>query len=102
MSKETKRDLFGFPIKDAQINNASEHEPENLKKANSFDSFMFGGPRRTEKQPEKKKSSYSGILDQIDIDEVLHHVDTLIGSAKELKPLFGKVKPLLEQFINKK
>jgi hypothetical protein len=102
MSAEIKRDLFGFPIKDTREKNASEHDPENLKSVNSFDSFMFGGPRRTEKQTEKKKYSYKGILDQIDVDEMVHHVDTLIGSAKELKPLFGNVRPLLQQFINKK
>lgn len=102
MSAETKRDLFGFPIKDTRANNVSQHDPENLKRVNNFDSFMFGGPRRTEKQPQNRKYSYKGILDQIDLDEMVHHVDTLIGSAKELKPLFGNVRPLLEQFINKK
>lgn len=103
MSAERKRDLFGFPIRKAETNDeessASKKNPEDLK---TFDTFMFGGARKEYSSKEKKKSSYSDILDQIDVDEVLHHVDNLIESARDLKPLLGKVRPVLDQFLNKK
>lgn len=103
MSTERTRDLFGFPIRKADASDEQVSVPkENSEVTNPFDTFMFGGTRKENSVKEKKKSSYSEILDQIDVDDVLHHVDNLIESAKGLKPLLGKVKPVLDQFLNKK
>lgn len=42
------------------------------------------------------------MLQNIDYIEAMKHVDTLMTSANELKPLLGKVKPLIESFTQKK
>ncbi|WLR53850.1 hypothetical protein LC048_15190 [Mesobacillus subterraneus] len=64
-----------------------------------------GRPRNNEEASEQNGKSDSPLnqyLGKIDLDEVMHHVDTLITSARELKPLMGKVKPLFDHFIEKK
>jgi hypothetical protein len=94
------RDLFGFKLKRDTEESSDEHEQEY----NHFDQFMFGPPRNKEKaseQSEKNNSPLNKYLGQIDLDEVMFHVDTLITSARELKPLVGKVKPLFDHFIEK-
>lgn len=69
-----------------------------------FDRFMFGRSRNEEENKDQSEndSPFSKYLGQIDLDEVMSHVDTLVTSARELKPLLGKVKPLLDHLIEKK
>lgn len=50
----------------------------------------------------EQSSSLNGLLQNINYLELMEHVDTLMTSAGQLKPLFTKIKPLFEQFINKK
>jgi hypothetical protein len=94
MEDERRRDPFDFMMKE---NHSSQETGQN----DPFDHFMFGGSRDSRDHRGDTNSNGSGILGQIDLGEVLYHVDTLISSARELKPLFGKVKPLLDHFIDK-
>ncbi|MBT2642694.1 hypothetical protein J7I80_10690 [Bacillus sp. ISL-41] len=94
------RDLFGFRIKRENEESPDQRERENTH----FDHFMFGQPRYKEEsseQSEKNDSPLNKYLGQIDLDEVMYHVDTLMTSARELKPLVGKVKPLFDHFMDK-
>jgi hypothetical protein len=94
------RDLFGFKLKKDNEESSDPREQEYTH----FDQFMFGRPRNNEESSEqrvKNDSPFNKYLGQIDLDEVMYHVDTLITSARELKPLVGKVKPLFDQFIEK-
>jgi hypothetical protein len=94
------RDLFGF--KQKRDYEESSEQPEH--KYTHFDQFMFGRTRNNEESSEqsvKKDSPLNKYLGQIDLDEVMYHVDTLITSARELKPLVGKVKPIFDHFIEK-
>lgn len=68
------------------------------------------GARTSDKAKAGDKSSHhNGInksieqfLQNVDYMEVMHHVDTLMTSTKELKPLLNKIKPVLENLISKK
>ncbi|MBT2694291.1 hypothetical protein [Bacillus sp. ISL-55] len=94
------RDLFGFKLKRENDESSDQVEQEYTH----FDQFMFGRPRYNEEssqQSEKNDSPLNKYLGQIDLDEVMYHVDTLITSARELKPLVGKVKPLFDHIIEK-
>jgi hypothetical protein len=94
---ELKRDIFGFRIYDHHEDPSQEMNDYD----DSFDRFMFGNTKESVVQNERKPSNESGLLDQIDLGEVLHHVDTLMTSAKELKPLIGKVRPFLDLIMDK-
>ena len=92
------RDLFGFSL------NRDHEEKSGQQEYDHFDHFMFGRPRKKEEASEESNNNDSPLnkyLGQIDLDEVMYHVDTLITSARELKPLVGKVKPLFDHFIDK-
>ncbi|MBT2686409.1 hypothetical protein [Bacillus sp. ISL-37] len=100
MEDGRERDLFGFRLKRDNEESSDQHEQEFAH----FDQFMFGRPRYNEESSEqsvKNDSPLNKYLGQIDLDEVMYHVDTLITSARELKPLVGKVKPLFDHFMEK-
>lgn len=70
-----------------------------------FDRLMFG-PSQSKKHVdhEKKSTETSGednLLDQVNLEEIMMHIDSLVGSAKQLKPMFSKIKPLFDQFLKK-
>jgi len=95
MADEELRDILGIGRKDAKSDGNETEGRDDF-----FSRFMFGG-REPEPVPEIKKAGVPRFLDDIDLDQLLSHVDTLITSAQELKPLFSKAKPYLEQFMNK-
>jgi hypothetical protein len=100
MEDERARDLFGFKLRRSE----EEVGDEKGQEFDHFDHIMFGGQRNiaeSNDQPAEPSSPLSKYLDQIDLDEVMYHVDTLITSARELKPLLGKVKPFFNQIIDK-
>lgn len=95
------RDLFGFKLKRENEESSDQREQEYTH----FDQFMFGRSMNNKEKPSeqsvKNDSPLNKYLGQIDLDEVMYHVDTLITSARELKPLVGKVKPLFDHFLEK-
>ncbi|MBT2678199.1 hypothetical protein J7E38_04250 [Bacillus sp. ISL-35] len=100
MEDERARDLFGFKLRTSEQDVSAEtgHDFDH------FDHFMFGGQKNIDESndhPAEPFSPLSKYLDHIDLDEVMYHVDTLITSARELKPLLGKVKPFFDQIIDK-
>lgn len=69
--------------------------------------WLFGRRRPTPIKEEEPPSEgihqkLGQMLQNIDYMEAMKHVDTLMTSANELKPLLGKVKPLIESFTQKK
>ncbi|WP_423409705.1 hypothetical protein AABM38_06790 [Heyndrickxia sp. MSNUG] len=101
MGDERTRDAFDFMLgengknlRDQSVD--AENEPDS-----DFRHFMFGNSTGEETKARDSQSTESGLLSQIDLGEVLYHVDTLITSAKELKPLFGKVRPFFDHLIDK-
>lgn len=80
-----------------------------------FTKLMFGERkgRRIEENGEKtldqdsetfaffQNEKIESLLQNIDIGEVMNHVETLMNSASELKPVFKKITPYMEQFLQK-
>jgi hypothetical protein len=64
-----------------------------------FSQFMFGTRRETENEPSEIET---GTQPSINYEEIMIHFDTLMESAKNLKPLFQKVYPFVEQIWKKK
>ena len=103
MDEDKNRDIFGFRLRPTDTEHDDGGDDSRLADGghgDSFSRFMFGGSRESEPLTDKKNTS-TRFLSHVDFDEVMNHVDTLISSAKELKPLFGKVRPYLDQFIAK-
>lgn len=76
----------------------------NRSEEHPFDRMMFGPSRSKQSHPTEPKprtEDKSDILNQINLEEIMGHVDALMGSAKELKPMFNKIRPLIDQFLKK-
>lgn len=101
MGEERKRDAFDFMLKGNEQRPRKHQSHEETEEDHLARDFMFGSHRQNGMDANDSNSEESSILGQIDFNEVLHHVDTLITSAKELKPLFGKVRPFIDNFIDK-
>lgn len=72
-------------------------------KEDPFAHFLFGSKKRNEEKsiPEVPEESTEKNTN-LNLDEIIIHVDTLMESAHKLKPLFSTIQPLFEKFINKK
>ncbi|WML43370.1 hypothetical protein [Neobacillus sp. PS3-40] len=78
-------------------------EDQNITKKKGEDRFsdlMFGSRRDNDpdEEPEMKRENQPSI----DYGELMIHFDSLMESAKNLKPLFQKVIPFVEQIWKKK
>ena len=56
------------------------------------------GQRRPVQEREKERSPDK----EVNYDEFMHHVNRLMVSLDELKPLFNKVTPYIDKFMEKK
>ncbi|WP_019153250.1 hypothetical protein [Robertmurraya massiliosenegalensis] len=86
---------------------SSFEEPEKREKED-WDWILGSRESHTEEE-QNNKSTLNGFnktidefLQKVDYMEVMNHIDTLMTSTKELKPLLTKLKPLLENFLSKK
>lgn len=59
-----------------------------------FSAFMFGAPRKMIQQEQSQQSFNYG--------ELMVNIDTLVESARNLKPLVQQVYPMFTQFMKKK
>lgn len=101
-----------------QLNNSQpKTQEENTRKVHPFDNMFFGNRNRhmrnerlNRSQPETNNSPQTdwlnGILNNkhlsnVNMDELMTHVDQLIVSLNELKPMFKKVAPMLQSLIQK-
>ncbi|MED1202504.1 hypothetical protein [Heyndrickxia acidicola] len=95
----------------------SVQEVGNTVGVHPFDRMFFGrrgiqnrrGLVQKEQEP-ANSGSIDGMLDgilnnetfkNIDFDEMLNHVDKLMVSLSELRPMFKKVTPFMEKFLQK-
>ncbi|WP_053361881.1 hypothetical protein [Bacillus sp. FJAT-27251] len=88
---------------DTYLEESKEAVSEN--RMSMFDRIMFG-PGRTEER-KTKDPSISGDVNlgqsqnQINLEEIMVHIDTLVDSARQLKPMFSKIRPFFDQFLKK-
>lgn len=90
--------MFGARFDEKEEDTAPEEQRER--------DWLFGN------RPSRSKSAEQNPLNQIpfigerlqnlDYMEIMQHVDTLMNSANELKPLIRKIKPVLLDFLQKK
>ena len=66
-----------------------------------FDRLMFGPRERNQSTVENEQEKDNTILDQINAEEVMSYIDTLMGTAQQLKPMFSKIRPFVDQFLKK-
>lgn len=75
-----------------------EKEPERRSKP-QHDDWLFGGRERPD---DSLNGKVNHILNNINYEELMNNIDTLMTSASQLKPLLKKASPFLEQFWKKK
>ncbi len=66
-----------------------------------FARFLFGGPKRGQSRPVDPKPS-SHDQSTLDFGALLENIDALMESAQNLKPIFKKTYPFIQQFFKKK
>jgi len=88
-----------------QSNEINEYSQETESKEHPFDRLMFGSRQNSnhsdKKKAESKETESDNLLNQINIEEIMMNIDSLVGSAKQLKPMFNKIRPLFNQFLKK-
>jgi hypothetical protein len=78
-----------------------EDQNSTKKKAEDrFTDLMFGS--RRDNDPDEETEMKRENQPSIDYGELMIHFDSLMESAKNLKPLFQKVIPFVEQIWKKK
>ncbi|MGN7176305.1 hypothetical protein BK139_03020 [Paenibacillus sp. FSL R5-0490] len=72
------------------------------RNAHEADDWLLGGKsiETTERESSGKKNE-NNILNNINVEELMGNIDTLMSSAHHLKPLLKKAGPLLEMFWKK-
>ncbi|MBS4172037.1 hypothetical protein [Bacillus sp. FJAT-49736] len=122
---EEELDLNGEKVEQTQEQLGQQPQQDQNQEANNrpvhpFDTMFFGtrhqnrpmrNNRRTQNPTGQNETpSTDGWLDgllnnkhlsNVNLDELMKHVDQLIISLNELKPMFQKVSPLIERFIQK-
>ncbi|MDZ5470334.1 hypothetical protein SM124_01100 [Bacillus sp. 31A1R] len=103
--------MFGHPRKRNISNDAHEDYhgdwlfgrrlPHHEEPTSNRDDHPFNFSKHPHSE-ESNKQSLGHILQNVNYIELMGHVDQLIDSAGQLKPLFNKIKPIVEQFLNKK
>jgi hypothetical protein len=125
MSEEVQREetITESPVEEGvqevgnKAGNKVGNKAGNKAGVHPFDQMFFGNRnvqnrRRMvkEEQEPNKSDSIEGMLDgilnnetfkNIDFDEMLNHVDKLMVSLSELRPMFKKVTPFMEKFLKK-
>lgn len=76
-----------------------EEKDSNHHHEDPFTRMMFGSRGQMEDQQQQPSGKTPGT--SIDLDELMTNLDTLIESAKNLKPVFQKALPTLEKIWNK-
>lgn len=87
---------------DISEDHSNEH---NRGERNHFDQWLFGGraPQQEKSEDASNPTSYIyNIMNNINLDELLYNIDTLVNSAQQLKPLYSKAGPLIKQFFKDK
>ncbi len=66
------------------------------------DGWLFGGGTRDQHEDDDSLSrKVNNILNNINYEELMNNIDTLMTSASQLKPLLKKARPLIDQFLKK-
>ncbi|WP_436375347.1 hypothetical protein [Cytobacillus sp. BC1816] len=72
------------------------------RNAHEADEWLLGGKdRKTDERESPPKENGNNILNNINLEELMGSIDTLMTSAHQLKPLLKKAGPLLEMFLKK-
>ncbi|KQL54993.1 hypothetical protein AN964_16775 [Heyndrickxia shackletonii] len=95
-----------------------QEQEQNTRPVHPFDSMFFGNRNRQNRNDRQNRSQpatndspqmdgwLNSILNNkhlsnVNMDELMTHVDQLIVSLNELKPMFKKVAPMIQSFIQK-
>ncbi|WP_066294939.1 hypothetical protein [Bacillus sp. FJAT-29937] len=84
-----------------------EYEHSNRRNGHSrLDSLMLGERHHPSPKGNNNDRSLSNqlndVVNNINFFELMENIDTLVSSAKQLKPLYRQVTPLIDQFFKKK
>ncbi|WP_433748898.1 hypothetical protein [Falsibacillus pallidus] len=73
----------------------------SAERAHPFDQLIFGNkiPETNESLIENLQQKAVSGLDEIDVDELFGHLDSLVETFAYFKPLIKKIGPYLESFI---
>ncbi|WP_251552480.1 hypothetical protein [Neobacillus muris] len=91
-----------------KINNRDDSEEnEQEQPLDPFTALMFGGRKNALPQfelfPDRQPlQNLPSNQTNIDLEALMHHIDTLVESVNGLKPLLKKAYPYIQKVLNKK
>lgn len=106
-SKEEERDPFSALMFPARKERNQETEHKDIANGITEHEWLFG-KRRSHKKEEhlndspKNQSAIEKAVNNVNIPELMNHLDTLMTSAQSLKPLYKQIKPIISSFLNSK
>lgn len=88
------------PIEHNELESYGDH----YVREDHFDRFMFGPARGKQQGNPHLRHQGRNQPEQpnIDVDQLMMNIDTLVESVQNLRPLFQKVYPYIEQIWKKK
>lgn len=78
-----------------------EVDSNETREAHPFDRLMFGPMTHSTRSERKQADPENSSSNQLNFEELMTQIDTLMTSAKELKPMFAKIRPFFDQFLKK-
>lgn len=102
--EESKEQVEIDPFSRLMFGDRRPYKQEDNSSRKEHD-WLFGSKPSRESTRDNSSflnGSLGDYLQKVDYIEIMNHVDTLMASANELKPLIKKVKPVIESFLNKK
>ncbi|MBX9971968.1 hypothetical protein [Cytobacillus firmus] len=109
--------MFGERVRRHQPAEDENESDRRAKEAQGIDDWLFGGRSRnaheadewllggksrdTNERDYPPNENGNNILNNINLEELMGNIDTLMTSAHQLKPLLKKAGPLLEMFLKK-
>ncbi|MDF2039287.1 hypothetical protein P2R12_20350 [Cytobacillus oceanisediminis] len=109
--------LFGERVRRHEPAKGENESDRRAEEAQGIDDWLFGGrsrnaheadewllggkSRETNERDNPPNENGNNILNNINFEELMGNIDTLMTSAHQLKPLLKKAGPLLEMFLKK-
>lgn len=67
-------------------------------RSHPLDRLMFGEGRIPLRRKQKEEST---LLSQVNLESLMENIDTFMYTAQELKPIYHKIRPYINQFFKK-
>jgi ribosomal protein L5 len=104
---ERERDPFSALMFPSRRERIQESDKEENRDAVTEHEWLFGKRRSYQKEQPmktnpKNQSALEKVVNNVNVPELINHLDTLMTSAQTLKPIIQQIKPVISSFLQTK